>query len=353
MFKIQKYDIYLQKDDFIQWIEELALQGLFIEDLYENSIFIKFRKDVPKRLKYELYFDGVMSVIEDFVDHAESLGWNLVGSENNKKSVFLFMTELENASPLEVDLEEAKQRLKYGLKKERFNLFLWLIVVLLLFRNIQHDINSMLIIQLSVYGFIFVTSIISFFRKNALLFETKKISRWVAIHAIKMYMVLWAFMSLVFGVVVYEYLNAKQIETGIHRDFVDSSYFGEMALSLERSTQSLWSFNPNATYLYQYQNEDEYTTMVYQTRQYHLIEPNQSFLQAYLYESHPAILTAFQLLDLVENSQNQLLYKNPYSETEFLSIKYFNQVIYTLHTINLSLEDHIMILNKMGDENVQ
>ena len=352
MYKFQKYDVYLQEDLFIRWIETLALEGLFLDDLYENSILLKFKKAQPRKVKYALYFDVMMSVIEDFVDQAKENGWTLIGSESNKKTVFLFMSEDENSNALEIDKEETHQRIDYGLKKERFTLFLWVILVVVTFRNFENYTNTMAIVQATVYVFLLISLLVSHFRRSAYL-DPSGIFKWLAIHSIKIYMILWSMVGLMLGFETYMYLSAKQVEKAIHSDFVQAVQITEQDLSLERSTQSLFSLNPTATYLFQYQNENDLSTMIYQTRHFNLVEVDQAFLLEYLYKSHPAILQSFQTFELIASSEEEILYQNPHSKTENLSIKKQGNLIYTLHSINLTLEDHMKILSEMGKNNVK
>lgn len=350
MYKFQKYDVYLQEDLFIQWIEALALEGLFLDDLYENSILLKFKKAQPRKVKYALYFDVTMSVIEDFVDQAKENGWTLVGSESNKKTVFLFISEDENSIALEMDKEESHQRISYGLKKERFTLFLWAILVVMTFRNFEKYTNSMAIIQATVYVFLLISLLVSHLRRSAYL-DPSGFFKGLAIHSIKIYMILWSIVGLLIGFETYMYLNAKQVEKAVHSDFVEAVQMTDQNLSLERSTQSLFSLNPTATYLVQYQNKNELSTMIYQTRHFTFVEVDQAFLLEYLSQSHPAILQTFQTFELIASNEEEILYRNPYSETENLSIKKVGSLIYTLHSINLTLEEHLKILREMGKSN--
>jgi hypothetical protein len=117
---------------------------------------------------------------------------------------------------------------------------------------------------------------------------------------------------------------------------------------VERSTQSQFSLTPTATYLFFCEQEDLYHIFVYQTRTFHFTEMSSDDLIITYYTKTAIAPDIFATLELELKEQNYVRFKNPYSDQDYLSIEYKNHVIYTLHTVNISLEEHQNLLNQMG-----
>jgi hypothetical protein len=148
------------------------------------------------------------------------------------------------------------------------------------------------------------------------------------------------------------YFTARQVQAAVHPDFVSSSELSKDYFTwgspVERSTQSQFSLTPTATYLFFCEQEDLYHIFVYQTRTFHFTEMSSDDLIITYYTKTAIAPDIFATLELELKEQNYVRFKNPYSDQDYLSIEYKNHVIYTLHTVNISLEEHQNLLNQMG-----
>ncbi|MDL2301362.1 DUF2812 domain-containing protein [Lachnospiraceae bacterium OttesenSCG-928-D06] len=118
-YKKVKYFVSWHKER--EWLEQMALQGFFLEDI-KNSLFYTFRKGEPKRMLYEVdcFLLPKNPTIEEIrhkelcLDLAEQFGWKEV--THSEKLVYYFAKEYVKGEGDELYNDEESR----ALKGERF-----------------------------------------------------------------------------------------------------------------------------------------------------------------------------------------------------------------------------------------
>lgn len=359
MYKLLPFDIYLQQKDFIEWIENLSLQGFFIQDIDENTLFVKFKKSEPQTIKYQLYFNLEQKDNEEFLEQALNLGWELVNKSNSTSSLLLFKSTVDQPKPLDSDFNEIAERLNHSIKKEQFSYFFYIVMIfILIYTYFKFDTKPNVLgaelnmLYFTIYFFILAYRFSSAIRKYAI-YHLNQNTKTKIIRITRLLRILLPVFLITFTIsICSNYFTAKQVQAAVHNDFVSSYDLNENYFTwgtpIERSTQSLFSITPTATYFYSSAQKDLYNVFIYQTRTFHLTELTSDDL-IYIYYTETAIAPdLFVTLVLELKEKNYVRFKNPYSDKDYLSIQYKNHVIYTLHTVNISLTEHLNILDKMG-----
>jgi len=355
MYKLQKYDILLQANEFLKWIEDMANEGWFIQDIHEESNILKFKKDTPKKLHYILYHhDYKKSPSEDFLEAAQEQGWELVGEEILSKQIFLFKSELEDPIPLETDPEEIRIKIKQSINRSLLNFLIYLFIISLWVIRIFSPNAS----QNDAFIFVALYSLMAFRLLIALLrrsFVNKPESKWIGAaskffvnvnHALPFVVVI--FMLLI----AYRHTHSVMVKTMIVPDsFVTVSELEDYGTSVQNELMSAsqFSFDPSYTYFFQIPQEDGYTISLYQTRQ--TVSKN-DLLKVFKDASVKAQWAWFSngpLLTILEETPESTTYWQAENSLEYLTLFIDGNMIYTLHTINLDLNQHRSVLERMGD----
>lgn len=357
MYKLQKYDIFLQAGEFLRWIEDMALEGWFIQDIHEETILIKFKKDQARRLRYSLYHHEYKKApSEDFLDAARDQGWELVGEENLKKQLFLFRSSLEDPIPLETDPEEIRIKIKQSINRNIFNVVLYVFILSIWFyRMISADSSSPddtdAIVFIALYGFQLLRLILMLIRRKLVSTSGSKWNGIVSRISIQINRSIPLFIVIVLMFFAYRHTHAEMVKTTIVPDaFVTVSEMEGYGNSTQNElmTASQFSFDPSYTYFYQIPQADGYTISLYQTRQSIL---KNDVPEAFISASTRAIWMLFgnvPLLKVLEESPESITYWQAENGLEYLTLFLEGNVLYTLHTVNLDLKQHQTVVERMG-----
>lgn len=348
MIKALKYDPYLQTTEFIQWIESYAKDGWFINGLNQDSLWVTFHKSNPQNVKYAIYAieNSKLFNKDEFFEIAKDQGWNLVGYGTYMRELYLFINELENPIPLETDpVEQVKKN--QNLKR----LALWsfglsiIMVLFYYFMNLKTD-NRFGWIVILTYSYIALIHIIQALRTGFAENESKEKRKYIAklVNTLRI-------TSISSVIVLLVILGAQSLHQ--NQVFIDLNPLVEWNLTNNQSivsksySTSSYSFIPNSTSLVTIQEDGHLTRSIYQTKQnfiwfsvqdFHtMIEENIDMFiydEALHYETDQTVM-----LDRVTfQSSNKM---------EYWSFVKQGNTLLTLHTINLTKDEHQLFLKRM------
>jgi len=345
MLEVLKYDPYLQTDQCERWLEEKAAQGLFIRELYLENDFVFFDKDNPKKVHYSIFFDQNKKFnATEFVEILKEQGWATVGKESKRKDLYLFINEEENPIPIETDNSVLEYKRKNLLNLFVMNLLLSIAVVLVSFYTTKK--NSSNWFTIFVYLYLSYSYFINAYRFAYLRNPSQKVkNRTVKIYRLirKIALVIFVF---AFTYISFRYVEIKQTSSNINYLVSPTN----VSLINEVYTKSIFSLNPNYSSIFTIKKDDQLNQTIYQTK------VNSTWLNfinfddyhedqtKYLKYSYP-----FSFNKIVNNLSfdKEITYSSENNQ-EYYSFIQIDDSIYTLHTINLSLEEHNEYLNKMG-----
>lgn len=345
MLEVLKYDPYLQPEQCERWLEEKASQGLFIRELYPNSDYVFFDNRNPKKVHFSIFFDQNKKFnASEFIEILKEQGWNIVGKESIRKELYLFINEQENPIPIDTDTSTLDYKRKNLFNLFRLNFVSSIIVVIVnLFFLSKHSSNWFtILVYLSLSYVYFINAYRFAYLRNpsqTIKDRTVKIYRLIR----KIALVISIIVSIY---IVFRYCEIKQTNTEINY-LVKSS---DNNVINEVYTKSIFSLNPNYSSIYTVKKDNQYNQTIYQTK------VNSTWLNPIQFENYHAEQTdtlKYGYPIKYERIQNdldfdyQITYKSENNQELYSFIQVSNS-IYTLHTINLTLEEHNDYLTQMG-----
>ena len=345
MFEVLKYDPYLQTDQCERWLEEKASQGLFIRELYPNSDYVYFDKDIPKKVKYSIFFDQNKKFnASEFIEILKEQGWDMVGRDSKRKELYLFINEQESPIPIDTDTSTLDYKRKNLFNLFRFNFVSSIIVVIIyLFTLSKHSSNWFtILVYLSLSYVYFINAYRFAYLRNssqAIKDRTVKIYRFIRKIAIVISIIASTY-------IIFRYCEIKQTNTEIN-NLVKASNSNVIN---EVYTKSIFSFNPNYTSIYTIKTDNQLNQTVYQTK------VNMTWLNLINFEDYHFEQTEtlkygypikFNQIDNNLSAEKEITYSSENNQ-EYYSFIQVDNSIYTLHSINLTLEEHNDYLNQMG-----
>lgn len=345
MLEVLKYDPYLQTEQCERWLEEKASQGLFIRELYPNSDYVYFDKAIPKMVHYSIFFDQNKKFnASEFIEILKEQGWKIVGKESSRKELYLFINEQENPIPIDTDTYTLDYKRKNLFNLFRLNFVSSIIVVIVnLFFLSKHSSNWFtILVYLSLSYVYFINAYRFAYLRNT--------SQTIKDRTVKIYRLIRK-IALVISIIVsiyivFRYCEIKQTNTGINY-LVKSS---DNNVINEVYTKSIFSLDPNYSAIYTIKKDDQYNQTIYQTK------VNSTWLNPIQFENYHIEQTEtlkYGYPIKYERIQNdldfdyQITYKSENNQELYSFIQVSNS-IYTLHTINLTLEEHNDYLTQMG-----
>lgn len=350
MIKVLKYDPYLQTDEFISWLESKALEGWYIVGLNQDNLWVKFRKGEPKRVRYSIFTieNSKLFNRDEFLEIAKAQGWKLVGNQVYLRELYLFVSEEESPIPLETDpveLDHKNQKLKrYALWSLGLSIFIIMIYLLPLGQGARFQW-----IPAMAYGYLALMHVVQALRTGSALNKSKERRDFVArsVVTIRIAMV-GGLMLLLLGLSI-QFLHLMQIKVEVN-PLVHWEAASQMEVVNESYTVSRFSFIPNATSMITIVEKDHLTRSIYQSKQSFLWLSDTSFheevdneLDWYKYDRYLKyeLVNEVSLYRVVFQSKNEM---------EFWSFVKRGNTILSLHTINLSQEEHETLLERMEAE---
>lgn len=355
MIKFIKHDLFTQTDQFIYWIEEMAINGYFISNISESSIFVKFNKGTPQKLKYSIYFnDNYKSPNDDFFMDASNNGWETISKSEWGRCIYLFKSQSSDIDRFKSiflnDVNNKINTLKMLIKRNLYPL----IIILINLSNVFSDyilLNNLL----SIFQILFILKTIIFSLKYFIIKKnmSKIKSNFIFISGVILNILFFIVLCLISLALIYRISESKIIERQkVHFDYVLPQEIDSDNSKLINNIykESLFSFNPRSTYLFEYVGNDGYTKMIYQTRAPITSSVSNSF-DSYMKAVNPEIQNnVLDIFEILLQKENWILYNKKIDQTEYLSIFMKNEVFYTLHTVNVDYETHLLIVNCMGGE---
>lgn len=348
MIKVLKYDPYLQTTKFINWIESMANEGMFITGLNQDSLWVNFRKDEPKRVSYTVYAieNSKLFNKDEFFEIAKEQGWNLVGYGTYMRELFLFINELENPIPLETDPIEQIEKNQNLNRLSLWSLSLSVLIVFIYYGMSINSENNFRWIPVIAYIYIALIHIIQALRTGYANVESKEKREQIAgiVNRLRISLISSVLILLV-------YLGFRTLH--ISQQFIDKNPLVELKISdnqtivNESYTTSRFSFMPNSTSLITIFEEGTLTKSIYQTKQNYLWFSSQDFLVIInknidVFVFNESIKYEMEQVVLLDRGMFQSNNKMEY----WSFIKQKNTML-TLHTINLTKEEHQSILEKL------
>lgn len=347
MLEVLKYDPYLQTEQCEKWLREKAAQGYFIRKLNSDSIYVQFDKGEPKQVYYSIFYDSSRKFnTSEFIDVLYEQGWELVGKSKSYNPIYLFKNESEHPIPIETDLAVMEFKQKKLLKSLILNFILALIIILLnvytWYKGIYNYFSILIYIYLSYIYFI------DLFR--FMMIRKSQETKGKAVKIIRIGRRVAGLVSIIaFILVSFRYMEVKQINTH-ENNLVDQA---NKSLINETYTKSIFSLNPNYTSFYIIENDKGLNQVVYQTKL------NSSWLNPTNFEKYISNQSPYlkygnpQEYNLIESNLDQFDDISMYQSTnkqEFYTFIQLNNIIYTLHTINLNQDEHRKILLELGEK---
>lgn len=350
MIKALKYDPYLQTTEFIQWIESYANDGWFINGLNQDSLWVTFRKSNPQKVKYALYAieNSKLFNKDEFLDIAKEQGWNMVGYGTYMRELYLFINELENPIPLETDpLEQVKKN--QNLKR----LALWsfgfsILVAFIYFGMPTKTENSFRWLPVIAYSYIALIHMVQALRTGYAGDESKEKRNHIAgiVKRLRISLV-GSVLILLVSLSLYTMHTAQQfIEVN---PLVEWNLKDNQSIENESYSASRFSLVPNSTSLVTILEEGYLTRSIYQTKQNYLWFTVQDFhklikdnIDWFIYDETLRFETnqAVTIDRVIFQSNNKM---------EYWSFVKQGNTLLTLHTINLTKDEHQSILKKMEE----
>lgn len=355
MIKALKYDPYLQTDDFIAWLEAYALEGWFIVSLNQDNLWVKFKRSEPKRVHYSVFAIENTKLFNrtEFLEIAKAQGWEVVGSQTYLRELYLFISHDENPNPLETDpieLEHKNHKLKrYALWSIGLSVVVIIIYLIPRSEGYAPDQRWVTLMPVIAYTYLAMLHLVQALRTAYSLnpSEKKRIQVARTVKIIRISMVSGFLMVLT--VVVMAFFHNSQIE-------IDGNLLADWEIPPQAElvhatyTQSRFSFLPNRSAMMTVVEEGQLTRSIYQAKQNYLMLSNADFhnivdqeLDWFRYDP----ILKYEKIN--EVTLGKVMLKSN-SGMEYLSYIKRGNTILSLHTINLSLEEHQALLDKMEVE---
>lgn len=350
MIKALKYDPYLQTDEFISWLETKALEGWFITGLNQDNLWVKFRKAEPKKLHYTIFTIESSKLFnrDEFLEIAKAQGWTLVGSGTRLRELYLFKSDEASPVPLETDpieLEHKNRKLKrYALWS--IGLSILIVLIYLIPRQNGSYLQWFAVIAYSYLGLIHVVQALR--TGYALNASKQKRNRVAGIVKRIRFAMVTGFVLLLMGVVLGS-LHLAQIKVDVN-PLVDWKLPAQAELVSETYTQSRFSFLPNETAMMTIVEENQLTKSIFQSKQSHLWLSDLDFHEIVDKELDWFRYDRILKYEMIKEVALHRVMLKSQSGMEYWSFIKCGNTILSLHTINLSLEEHQSLLDKMEGE---
>lgn len=345
MLEVLKYDPYLQTKQCERWLEEKASQGLFIRELYLENDFVFFDKANPKKVHYSIFFDQNKKFnASEFIEILKEQGWKIVGKESSRKELYLFINEQENPIPIETDNSVLEYKCKNLLNLFVLNLVLSIAVVAVnLYTSARNPANwfTIFIYLYLSYSYFINSYRFAYLRNSSQAIKDRTVRIYRFIRKVALVITLLAFTYITF-----RYVEIKQVSTNINYLVKPK----DTHLINEVYTKSIFSFNPNYTSIFTIKKDNQLNQVIYQTK------VNITWLNNINFEDYHTEQTKnlkyeypikFNLIDNYLNADKDITYSAE-NRQEYYSFILVDKTIYTLHSINLTLNEHNEYLNQMG-----
>lgn len=345
MLEVLKYDPYLQTDQCERWLEEKASQGLFIKELYLENDFVFFDKANPKKVHYSIFFDQNKKFnASEFIEILKEQGWDMVGRDSKRKELYLFINEQENPIPIETDNSVLEYKRKNLLNLFVLNLVLSIAVVLVnLYTSSRNPANwfTIFIYLYLSYSYFINSYRFAYLRNSSQVIKDRTVKIYRFVRKIALVITLLAFIYISM-----RYVEIKQVSSDINYLITPTN----KQLINEVYTKSIFSFNPNYTSIYTIKTDNQLNQTVYQTK------VNMTWLNLINFEDYHFEQTEtlkygypikFNQIDNNISAEKEITYSSENNQ-EYYSFIQVDNSIYTLHSINLTLEEHNNYLNQMG-----
>ena len=345
MLEVLKYDPYLQSDQCEKWLEEKASQGLFIKELYLENDFVYFDKANPKKVHYSIFFDQNKKFnASEFIEILKEQGWNIVGRESKRKELYLFINEQENPIPIETDNSVLEYKRKNLLNLFVLNLVLSVAVVLVnLYTSAKNPGNWFTI-------FIYIYLSYSYFINAYRFAYLRNPSQVIKDRTVKIYRFIRK-IAFIISIIAFTYISFRYVE--IKQVSSDVNYLvnpTNTQLINEVYTRSIFSLNPNYSLIFTIENDNQLNQTIYQTK------VNMTWLNIINFDDYHTEQTEtlkygypiqFNQIENNLKADKEITYSSENNQ-EYYSFILVDKSIYTLHSINLTLEEHNDYLNQMG-----
>lgn len=347
MIKALKYDPYLQTEDFVAWLEGLALEGWFIKGLNQDLLWVNFRKGEAKKVHYAIFTTESSKLFnrEEFIEIAKYQGWTLVGNGTHLRELYLFISEEVEPMPLETDpieIEHKNRKLKryalwsiglsvfivliYMLPRENGNVFQWFGAIAYTYLGLMHVVQAMRT------GFAMDASK----QKRD---RIAKFVKWIRIamaSGLSLLLIDVVLVSLHFSQIKVENNPLVTWERPTQAEIVNESY-----------AKSRLSLLPNETSMVTIVEEGQLTKSIFQSKQNYLWLSDLAFhervdkeLDWFRYDP----VLKYETIKEVALERVMFVSK---SGMEYWSFLKQGSTILSLHTINLSFEEHQALLERM------
>lgn len=357
MIKALKYDPYLQTEDFIAWLEAYALEGWFIKGLNQDNLWVKFKRSESKRVHYSVFAIENSKLFNrtEFLEIAKAQGWDVVGDQTYLRELYLFISHDENPIPLETDpieLEHKNRKLKrYALWS--IGLSIVVIMIYLIPRNVGYgyDQNQRWFTLMPVIAYTYlallhlVQALRTAYSTNASEKKRFQISRTVKM--IRFSMVTGFLMVLALVLMGFFHNSQTEIDENL---LVEWEMPAQAELVHSSYTQSLFSVIPNETAMMTIVEEGKLTRSIYQSKQNHILLSDIDFRKIVDKELDWFRYDPILKYEVIDGNFLERVQLKSNSGMEYLSYIKRGNTILSLHTINLSLEEHQALLVKMEVE---
>lgn len=345
MLEVLKYDPYLQTEQCERWLEEKASQGLFIRELYLENDFVFFDKVNPKKVHYSIFFDQNKKFnASEFIEILKEQGWDMVGRDSKRKELYLFINEQENPIPIETDNSVLEYKRKNLLNLFVLNLVLSIAVVAVnLYTSARNPANwfTIFIYLYLSYSYFINSYRFAYLRNSSQAIKDRTVRIYRFIRKVALVITLLAFTYITF-----RYVEIKQVSTNINYLVKPK----DTHLINEVYTKSIFSFNPNYTSIFTIKKDNQLNQVIYQTK-VNITWLNNINFEDYHTEQTETLKYGYPIkYERIENDLDfdyQITYKSENNQ-EFYSFIQVSNSIYTLHTINLTLDEHNEYLNQIG-----
>jgi len=347
MIKVLKYDPYLQTTEFIQWIESYANDGWFINGLNQDSLLLSFKKKEPKQVRYTIYAIENTKLFnkEEFLEIARHQGWDLVGNGTYLRELYLFVNMSENPIPIETDPIEQSKKNENLKRLALWSLGLSVLTVAIWGLPTNGNSNSRWL-PILAYSYLAILHIIQALRTGYASNESKEKRNHIArsvkllrigfISSIILFLMVLGLRSMHFSQQLIDKNPLVKWNLTENQSIVNESY-----------STSRFSFIPNSTSLVIILEEGHLTRSIYQTKQ--------NFLWFTVQDFHKLIdenIDWFIYNDALKYETKQVVTSDrvlfqSINRMEFWSFIRKGNTYLTLHTINLTQEEHQALLEKM------
>lgn len=350
MIKALKYDPYLQTEDFIAWLEAYAREGWFIKGLNQDNLLVSFKKAEPQRVHYCVFSIENSKLFNrtEFLEIAKAQGWDVVGSQTYLRELYLFISHDENPIPLETDPIEQEHKNR---KLKRYALWsVGLSIVIILIYLVPRKNGTYLqwsfVLAYSYLGLMHIVQALrTAYSSNPSELKRKRIANTVKMIRI---MMVSGFMVVLIGAMGI-FLHSSQVEVK-ENPLIELNVPSQAELVNAAYTQSRFSFLPNATAMGTIVEEGELTKSIYQSKQNYLMLSDLDFREIVDKELDWFRYDPILKYEVIEGNSLERVLLRSNNGVEYLSYIKRGNTIFSLHTINLTLEEHKSMLMKMEEE---